>query len=190
MRRASAITAVALVGALAAAACSGSKAKSAGPSSAVAPASSSAAAPTVPGSASTAPTGEPVPSSAGTPSAPTSAAAPTPAKSKPAVDPNAPEVVEPGDIPDNQVFIPFTSADGRYVVRVPEGWARTENSGAVTFTDKYNSITIQASPAATAPSVESVKSAGLADVSADPTFALQAVGPVHRKAGDGILATF
>jgi hypothetical protein len=88
------------------------------------------------------------------------------------------------------VFIPFTSADGKYVVRVPEGWARTENSGGVTFTDKYNSIMIQASPAATAPSVESVKSAGLADVSADPTFALQAVGPVHRKAGDGILATF
>ena len=78
-----------------------------------------------------------------------------------AVDPNAPEVVEPGDIPDNQVFIPFAHADGIYTVKVPEGWARTEAGGVVTFTDNYNSIALQSSAAATAPTVDTVSASGL-----------------------------
>jgi hypothetical protein len=107
-----------------------------------------------------------------------------------AVDPNAPEVVEPGDIPDNQVFIPFTSPDGLYTVKVPEGWARTEAGGVVTFTDKYNSIMLASSPSATPPSVESVTSEGLSDVASDPTFTLIDVSPVTRKAGTGVLAKY
>jgi hypothetical protein len=107
-----------------------------------------------------------------------------------AVDPNAPEVVEPGDIPDNQVFIPFTSADGLYTVKVPEGWARTEAGGVVTFTDNYNSIAVQASSAATAPTVDTVSAAGLPDVASDPTFTLIDVTEVTRRAGTGVLATY
>jgi hypothetical protein len=107
-----------------------------------------------------------------------------------AVDPNAPEVVEPGDIPDNQVFIAFTPSDGLYTVKVPEGWARTEAGGIVTFTDKYNSIALESSPAATAPTVASVRADGLSDVASDPTFTLIDVTPVTRKAGTGVLATY
>jgi len=107
-----------------------------------------------------------------------------------AVDPNAPEVVEPGDIPDNQVFIPYASADGIYTVKVPEGWARTEAAGVVTFTDNYNSIALQSSTAATAPTVDTVGAAGLSDVSSDPTFTLIDVTEVTRRAGTGVLATY
>ena len=107
-----------------------------------------------------------------------------------AVDPNAPEVVDPGDIPDNQAFVAFASSDGIYSVKVPEGWARTETNGVVTFTDKYNSITVQSATATAAPTVSSVTSTGLTDVASDPTFALTDVAPVTRKAGDGVLATF
>ena len=107
-----------------------------------------------------------------------------------AVDPNAPEVVDPGDIPDNQVFVAFASSDGIYSVKVPEGWARTERNGVVTFTDKYNSITLQSTTATAAPTVSSVTSNGLTDVASDPTFALTDVTPVTRKPGDGVLATF
>jgi hypothetical protein len=107
-----------------------------------------------------------------------------------AVDPNAPEIVEPGDIPDNQVFIAFPSADGTYSVKVPEGWARTEAGGVVTFTDNYNSIALQASTAAAEPTVDSVRASGLADVSSEPTFTLIDVQPVTRKAGTGVLATY
>ena len=106
-----------------------------------------------------------------------------------AVDPNAPEVVDPGDIPDNQAFVAFASADGIYTVKVPEGWARTEANGVVTFTDKYNSITVQSTTATEAPTVSSVTSTGLTDVASDPTFALTDVTSVTRKAGDGVLAT-
>jgi hypothetical protein len=106
------------------------------------------------------------------------------------VDPNAPEVVEPGDIPDNQVFIPFVWSDGSFSVQVPEGWARTSAGGVVTFTDKYNSIEIQSSSAPSAPTVESVSTSGLADVASDPTFTLIDVQPVTRTPGTGVLATY
>jgi hypothetical protein len=107
-----------------------------------------------------------------------------------AVNPNAPEVVAPGDIPDNQAFVAFASSGGTYTVKVPEGWARTEASGVVTFTDKYNSIAIQSTPAASPPTVISVKSTGLTDVASDPTYKLTGVSTVTRKAGAGVLATY
>ncbi|MEP7202027.1 MAG: hypothetical protein ABI894_05430 [Ilumatobacteraceae bacterium] len=106
------------------------------------------------------------------------------------VNPNGPEVVEPGDIPDDQVFVTFPSADGKYSVDVPEGWARMEHNGGVTFTDKYNSVTIESKPAASAATIDSVKTDGLVDVSSDATFTLTDVTPVTRKSGDGILATY
>lgn len=107
-----------------------------------------------------------------------------------AVDPNAPEVVEPGDIPDNQVFVAYSPPDASYTVKVPEGWARTEQDGAVTFTDNYNSVTVQTITATTAPTVDCVRSDGLADVSSDPTFSRVDVAPVTREVGDGVLATY
>src|SRR4051794_948243 len=50
------------------------------------------------------------------------------------VDPNAPEVSPAGDIPDNQVFIDYSPPSAGYHVKVPEGWARSEQGGAVIFT--------------------------------------------------------
>ncbi len=107
-----------------------------------------------------------------------------------AVDPNAPEVVEPGDIPDNQVFVTFSSPDGTFSVDVPEGWARTERDNVVTFTDKYNSVTIQSMPASSTPTIDSVTAQNLTDVSLDPTFALVDVTTVTRQAGDGVRAVY
>ena len=106
------------------------------------------------------------------------------------VDPNAPEIVEPGDIPDNQVFIRYAAATGVYSIKVPEGWARTESGGVVTFTDKYNSIELRSSSAAATPTVESVRADGLLDVSVDSTFTLLDVKPVDRSAGSGLLARY
>ena len=114
----------------------------------------------------------------------------TPTTISAGVDPNAPEIVEPGDIPDNKVFIRYTPAGGGYTIKVPEGLARTEAGSVVTFTDKYNTIELHSSLAASAPTVDSVTVNGLADVSVDPSFTLLAVKPVHRKAGSGVLATY
>ncbi len=130
------------------------------------------------------------PAASSAPSTPSASSTPSRPSAGSAVNPNAPEVVEPGDIPDNQVFVTYPAANGTYSVDVPEGWARTEHGGAVTFTDNYNSITLQSTPASAPPTVESVQTTGLADVSSDPTFVLGDVGPVTRNAGVGILATY
>ncbi len=58
------------------------------------------------------------------------------------------EVSPPGDIPDNQAFVAYTPPGAGYSVKVPEGWARTAAGGAVTFTDKLNSIRLEAAAAA------------------------------------------
>ncbi|MEP7053689.1 MAG: hypothetical protein ABI912_00385 [Actinomycetota bacterium] len=84
----------------------------------------------------------------------------------------------------------FPAADHTYSVDVPEGWARTERSSVVTFTDKYNSIQIESLAAAAAPTPESVKADNLGDVSVDPTYKLVDVKPVERKAGHGVVALF
>ena len=47
-----------------------------------------------------------------------------------------------GDIPDNQVYVPYSPADGSFTVTVPEGWARTEVASGVSFTDKLNTVTV------------------------------------------------
>ncbi len=45
-----------------------------------------------------------------------------------------------GDIPDTQIFVDY--AGGGYTVQVPEGWARIDSGSTTSFTDKYNSISI------------------------------------------------
>src|SRR4029453_17663325 len=43
----------------------------------------------------------------------------------------------PGDIPDDQAFITFSSPTGGYQVQVPEGWARTGSGDSVRFVAKF-----------------------------------------------------
>jgi hypothetical protein len=142
---------------------------------------------TVPPPSPTAPSGQQTTSSAPTTAPGTPATAATTASG---ADPNAPEVVEPGDIPDNQVFIAFTAPDGSFSLKVPEGWARTQQGAGVTFTDKYNTIAITSGPAAAPPTPASVTATGLVDVASDPTFKLVDVQPVTRPAGTGVVATY
>ena len=58
-----------------------------------------------------------------------------------------------GDIPDNQVFLQFTSTAGHWSIRYPEGWARTGSSAgrsaSVSFRDRGNSVRVAVAPGAT-----------------------------------------
>lgn len=65
-----------------------------------------------------------------------------------APNPNAPEKSPPGDIPDNQVYVPYRVPGGHLSLKVPEGWAQQHSGTATTFTDKLNSVAVQAVPAA------------------------------------------
>jgi hypothetical protein len=69
------------------------------------------------------------------------------AASKPAAA-TGPEKSPAGDIPDNQAYVAYRGSG--YSVKVPEGWARTSAAGAVTFTDKLNSVRIESQAAGTA----------------------------------------
>ena len=107
-----------------------------------------------------------------------------------AADPNAPEVVAPGDIPDNQAFVSYTPPGATFSIKVPEGWARSTSNGTVTFTDNYNSIEVSSAPSAATPTIASVKASGLADVSGDPTFKLGKISAITRTAGPAVRATY
>jgi hypothetical protein len=71
------------------------------------------------------------------------------------VTPKTPEASPSGDIPDTQVYVPYTDAAGPFTVKVPEGWARTTTNGVVSFTDKLNTIALETVNAASAPTVAS-----------------------------------
>jgi hypothetical protein len=101
----------------------------------------------------------------------------------------APEAAVAGDIPDSQAFVAYASADG-YSIRVPEGWARSTDGAATVFTDKFNTIRIETTSAATAPTVDSVKT-DLEPVAAAPKgYAAGKITAVSRKAGPVIVATY
>jgi hypothetical protein len=60
-----------------------------------------------------------------------------------------------GDIPDNQVFLMYTSSSPRYSIKYPEGWTRRSSGRDVTFRDKNNivHVVIGAGPPPTPASV-------------------------------------
>jgi hypothetical protein len=97
----------------------------------------------------TAPAGTSVPVRA-SPTAPAGTSAPVQAS------PLAPENSPAGDIPDNQAFVSYHSALGGYTLQVPEGWARRESAENASFVDKFNSIAVEVTASAVAPTVDSV----------------------------------
>ncbi len=125
---------------------------------------------------------------------PTSTAPPssvTSQKSTPSVGPAAPEVNAAGDIPDNQAFIAYAAPSGGFNVKVPEGWARTESAGVVTFTDKFNSIRIHAQPAPAAPTVASATQGEVPAIRSDAAnYRPGTVTMVNRSAGPAVLITY
>ena len=103
----------------------------------------------------------------------------------------APEVNPAGDIPDDQVFVPFTPDNGLFTVSVPEGWARTDANGVVTFTDKLNSVRIETVAAPTAPDIASASATEVPQISSSVTaYTAGDVSMVTRTAGDAVLITY
>lgn len=95
----------------------------------------------------------------------------------------------PGDIPDNQAFVTYRAAG--YALKVPEGWRRTQKKASVTFSDKYNSIQVVASRAATRPTVRSATRFELVRLRRRVRgFAQPKVASVRRPAGAVVLITY
>jgi len=108
-----------------------------------------------------------------------------------AVDPNAPEVNTAGDIPDNQVFVPYAPPSGNFALKVPEGWGRSDAGQAVVFTNKLNSIRIETSTAASAPTTASAAQVEVPAIrAASKNFEPGKVTEVRRKAANAVLITY
>ena len=96
-----------------------------------------------------------------------------------------------GDIPDNQAFVDFNPLNGGYAVKIPEGWARTDSAAGTVFTDKFNTITVQAAPAASAPTVASVQAVEVPQIQATVQgFQPGSVTAADRAAGTAVLITY
>jgi hypothetical protein len=124
-------------------------------------------------------------SNASTTSGASSSSAATPSG---APNPNAPETVAAGDIPDNQVYVPFSPPGAGYTVSVPQGWAQSTVAGSPVFTDKFNSVTIETAAApstldvatVTANEVPKLKSSVKGFVLGDVRMVTTASGPAVR----------
>jgi hypothetical protein len=90
---------------------------------------------------------------------------------------SAPESNPLGDIPDNQVFVPYRPADGSFTVRLPEGWARTTLPDGATFTDKLNTVTVRELSGRPRPSQDTVVRREMADLAS--TGRKVTAGPVE-----------
>jgi hypothetical protein len=96
-----------------------------------------------------------------------------------------------GDIPDNQVYVPYTPADRSFSVKVPEGWARAELTDGVSFTDKLNTVTVQERGGRPAPTKDSVVAGELADIAAQGSrVELGAVETRDLAGGNAVHATY
>lgn len=108
-----------------------------------------------------------------------------------APNPNAPETNPPGDIPDNQVFVPYTPAGGSFTISVPEGWARRTDGAVTVFSDKYNTARIEQTAAAKAPTVASAESNELPKMRASVSgYRPGVIQNVRRTAGPVLLITY
>jgi hypothetical protein len=120
-------------------------------------------------------TGTPAAAGSSAPAGGTSQA-PVPAESNP-----------PGDIPDTTVYVPYQSAAGHLMLKVPEGWSRQAASATSTFTSNLNSISVAWMSLAAAPTVSSARATTVPALQAGAlAFRLQAVRAVSLAAGPAI----
>jgi hypothetical protein len=96
----------------------------------------------------------------------------------------------PGDIPDDQAFVAYSPPRAGYSIKVPEGWSRTAADGVTSFTDKLNTVRLEATAAASAPTVAAVKRTVIPALRRmDPGFRPGRVSVVKRTAGPAIRIT-
>jgi hypothetical protein len=102
----------------------------------------------------------------------------------------APEKNPPGDIPDNQVFVQYTSPSG-FGIKVPEGWSRVERPDGARFSDKYNIIDLAVSKADQPPNAATAKAREAAELkTAGRAVEIKSVKDVNLKSGPAVLISY
>jgi hypothetical protein len=76
-------------------------------------------------------------------------------------------------------------------IRVPEGWARSQQDGTVTFTDKLNSVSIAVANLSHPPTPAYAQAHEVPQLrSSVSQFAMGDITNVFRKAGKAVLVTY
>ena len=113
---------------------------------------------------------------------------PTPVSPEPAVPT---ESSPPGDIPDSIAYVPYTAKAGGVTVSTPEGWARSTTASGVSFTDKLNTVQLDWTNAAKAPTVASAKTTDVPALAASTrAFKLGSVTSTSLPAGPAVLISY
>ncbi|WP_027344489.1 hypothetical protein [Hamadaea tsunoensis] len=104
--------------------------------------------------------------------------------------PPAAETTRIGDIPDNQAFVVYSGQPG-FTIKVPAGWtATTRPDGSTVLTDRLNTIRLQETRTAAAPTEDGAR-ADLADLRTHtPGYADGTVSTVARPAGPVVVTTY
>lgn len=127
-------------------------------------------------------------STAATTSPSSQASAPVAVKPETAI---VPEQNPPGDIPDTQVFVAYRPPSAGLEFKVPEGWSRKNSAASASFTDKLNFVDVTWAPAASAPTVASVRSSDVKTLAGTvPAFQLVSVKQVKLTGGVAILVDY
>ncbi len=139
-------------------------------------------------SSGTAPSSSPAASAAGSASTPTAS---TPSTASSGVNPNVPESLPPGDIPDTVAYVPYAVPGHGLTVSTPEGWSRKALPTGVVFTDKLNTILVEDRPATGPITAASLRSSEVPKIAAATKgFKLQSVSTVSRPAGPAVRITY
>jgi hypothetical protein len=93
----------------------------------------------------------------------------------------------PGDIPDDQVFVSYTSSVGGYSLKVPEGWARSEKGADVDFVDKLDGVAVAVASATATPTAKDFV-AGLAKP--EKAVRLVSTKEIRLPAGQALLIKY
>ncbi len=140
-------------------------------------------------SSSSSPSTTPTPAGASRPSVTQSAGGGGGSTQTP-TSPSAPHATEfnpPGDIPDNAVFVDHTAPGSQVHFTVPEGWAMARSGPVTTYTDKYNSISIEVRRRANPPTVATARKEDVPELrSTAPNFALGDITTVTRQHGTAV----
>ncbi|MHB8659803.1 MAG: hypothetical protein ACYC91_18015 [Solirubrobacteraceae bacterium] len=116
----------------------------------------------------------------------TSSAAASPTTSA-AVNPNAPETLPPGDIPDTIAYVPYAVPGHGLRLSTPEGWSRRSTPNGVLFTDKLNTVQLVDTHASEPITVASARHTEVPKFAAIlKGFKLQSVSVVSRPAGPAV----
>ncbi|MDQ6605804.1 MAG: hypothetical protein M3Z06_04560, partial [Actinomycetota bacterium] len=130
-------------------------------------------------------------SSTSTPAAAASASTPATTSTGNGVNPNAPESLPPGDIPDTIAYVPYAVPGHGLTFSTPEGWSRKPSTAGVTFTDKLNTIQLIERPATAPITAAAAQKSELPKIAAGlKGFKLQSVSTVSRPAGPAVLLKY